>query len=127
MDKKIVLTGAILILLSIVLGAFGAHGLKKIIDEYGLEIFEKGTQYQMYIGISLLTVGLSADKLDFDLKWFYRLSTLGIIIFAGFLYLLSFKSIIPEVKIAGAIVPIGGSLMIIAWCVFIFKLIKSKQ
>ena len=82
MDRKIVLTGTLLIVLSVILGAFGAHGLKAYIDDYGLKTFEKGTDYQMYVGVSLLVLGLSTDKLKFDLKWFYRILTLGIIIFS---------------------------------------------
>lgn len=126
MNKYIVLSGAIMIVLSIALGAFGAHGLKNIVDEYGIEVFTKGTTYQMYMGIALLAVGLSADKFKADLKWFHRLAVVGVIIFSGMLYLLAFKSLQPGLSIAGAIVPIGGILMILAWILFIMKIPKKN-
>ena len=126
MNRSVVLSGAVLICLSIILGAFGAHGLKNIVDDYGIEVFEKGTKYQMYMGLALLSVGFSADKLTFNLKWFHLFAVLGVIIFSGLLYVLAFKAIVPGVSIAGAIVPIGGTLMIVAWVIFIIQLLKSK-
>jgi len=127
MNKEIVLGGSVLIVLSIALGAFGAHGLKDIVDEHGIDVFNTGARYQMYSGLACLIVGLSADKLGFSLKWFFRLQMLGIIIFAFFLYGASFQSVYPQTKFFGAIVPIGGVLMIVSWCVFIFQLVKKSK
>jgi uncharacterized membrane protein YgdD (TMEM256/DUF423 family) len=125
MNKEIVLGGSVLIVLSIALGAFGAHGLKDIVDAHGIEVFNTGARYQMYSGLACLIVGLSADKLNFSLKWFYRLQMLGIIIFSLFLYLTALQSILPSAKLFGAIVPIGGVLLIVSWVIFIYKLIKK--
>jgi uncharacterized membrane protein YgdD (TMEM256/DUF423 family) len=125
MNKEIVLGGSVLIVLSIALGAFGAHGLKDIVDARGIEVFNTGARYQMYSGLACLIVGLSADKLNFSLKWFYRLQMLGIIIFSLFLYLTALQSILPSAKLFGAIVPIGGVLLIVSWVIFIYKLIKK--
>ena len=127
MNREIVLGGAFLIVLSIALGAFGAHGLKNIVDERGIEIFNTGARYQMYSGFACLIIGLSADKLTISLKWFYKLQLLGIIIFSLFLYLTAFQSVMPSAKTFGAIVPIGGVLLIISWVNFIYLLVKSKS
>lgn len=125
MNKTIVLTAAILICLSIILGAFGAHGLKSMVEAESLAIFDKGVKYQMYTGLGFLAIGLAADKLSFDLKWFYRLGLIGVIIFSGMLYALTFKELEPALKVCGAIVPIGGVLMISSWGILIFKLTKK--
>lgn len=126
MNKNIVIAGSVLILLSIILGAFAAHGLKSVIDAEGISIFEKGVKYQMYTGLGLLIVGLNSNKLAFNLKWFYRLNILGLAIFSGFIYILAFKGIVPEIKFLGAIVPIGGTLMIAAWLSLLINLIRKQ-
>lgn len=127
MHKKMVLTASVLICISIILGAFGAHGLKEIVAENELIIFDKGVKYQMYMGLAFLIIGLSANQLKFELKWFFALALIGVIIFSSMLYLLTFKELIPSLKICGAIVPIGGTLMIISWVVFIVKLIRKAN
>ena len=57
MNKKILITAAILGLLSVVFGAFGAHSLKTLISNESLQTFETGVRYQMYHAIALLFVG----------------------------------------------------------------------
>jgi uncharacterized membrane protein YgdD (TMEM256/DUF423 family) len=126
MNKKIVISGAVLIVISIILGAFAAHGLKTVIGAEEILIFEKGVKYEMYTGLGLLIVGLGADKLPFNLKWFHRLSMMGVIIFSGFIYFLAFKELNPSFKILGAIVPIGGTLMIAAWISLLINLFKKS-
>lgn len=127
MNKRIVVTAVILICLSIILGAFGAHGLKKLVESDSLTIFEKGVKYQMYSGLGLLAVGLSADKFNSTLKGFYFTLLTGVIIFSGCLYLLTFKDAYPALKITGAIVPIGGTLMIISWIILLVSVLKKKS
>ena len=126
MNREIVRAGSVRILLSIILGSFAAHGLKSVIDANGILIFEKGVQYEMYTGLGLLIIGLNANKFSFDMKWFYRLNMMGIIIFSGFIYILAFKGIMPEIKFLGAIVPIGGTLMIAAWLSLLVNLIRKQ-
>ncbi|MCH2233000.1 MAG: DUF423 domain-containing protein [Crocinitomicaceae bacterium] len=124
MDKRIVLTGAIFIFLGIILGAFAAHGLKNIVpEEKYIIIFEKGVRYQMYMGLGFLIVGFNASKVALSLRLFYWFGLLGVIIFSGLLYLLS----ITQIKVLGAIVPIGGTLMILSWLLLIIKIWKQKS
>ena len=62
MDKRIVISGLVLLILAIILGAYGAHGLKKHLTIEQLNSFEVGIRYQFYQAIALLTIGLNADK-----------------------------------------------------------------
>ena len=61
MDKKIISTGAILGMIAIILGAFGAHALKKVLSMEELATFETGVQYQMYHAFFLLFIGMIND------------------------------------------------------------------
>lgn len=126
MDKQIVTTAVIFIGVGILLGAFTAHSLENVLSNEMIGIFEKGVKYQMITGLGLLAVGLSADKIPFDLKWFYWLSLLGVIVFSGGLYVLAFHELSPALRYFGAIIPIGGSMMIVAWLIFLFRLIRMK-
>ena len=76
MDKKIISTGAILGMTAIILGAFGAHALKKILSIDQLTTFETGVKYQMYHALFLLFVGLSSLNQKAKktiVKWFRAL------------------------------------------------------
>jgi uncharacterized membrane protein YgdD (TMEM256/DUF423 family) len=99
--------------LAIVLGAFGAHGLKEILTEEMLTIFETGVKYHFYHALAML--GLIAyakhDVIPTSMKYICLCWLFGILIFSGSLYILSVTSI----RWLGAITPIGGVLMIIGW------------
>ncbi len=126
MDKKITITGSILICLGIILGAIGAHIIKDKISPDYLAVFEKAVRYQFIGGISLLILGLNSDKLKFGLKAFYWMTLLGVLIFSGCLYVYSLHELIPSFKFFARIVPIGGFSMIAAWIVLIIQLFKNK-
>ena len=109
--------------LGIALGAFGAHALKSILDEYFLKIYNTGIQYHFYN-----TLGLFAATFIYALKpdskkifislW---LMLLGMIIFSFSLYFLAILSL----PILGAITPIGGTLLIIAWLTLTYGILKD--
>ncbi|NCA21254.1 MAG: DUF423 domain-containing protein, partial [Crocinitomicaceae bacterium] len=123
MNKRIVIIGAILFVLAIALGAFGAHGLKKYVDTEQLKTFEVGVRYQFYQAIAFLILGFNADKIKFNLKSISTTLLIGSISFSGSIYLLSIAEILNiSKKIIGPITPIGGLIMIIAWILFIVKL-----
>jgi uncharacterized membrane protein YgdD (TMEM256/DUF423 family) len=98
--------------LSIALGAFGAHSLKNILDEYGKSIYEKAVLYQMFHTVALFAVGVIQH---FDKET--SLSTAGwgflagIILFSGSLYLLATTGM----KWLGAITPVGGLVFLFGW------------
>jgi len=128
MNKRIVIIGAILFVLAIALGAFGAHGLKKYVDAEQLKTFEVGVRYQFYQAIAFLILGFNADKIKFNLKSISTTLLIGSIFFSGSIYLLSIAEILNiSKKIIGPITPIGGLIMIIAWILFIVKLVKAKE
>lgn len=108
--------GAILTMLSVAIGAFGAHMLKDKIGASAIATYETGVQYHMIHALALLIVGLTAGQLGASakLKWAARLLFAGIIIFSGSLYVLSISGI----KILGAITPIGGVAFIAGWLLF---------
>tara|TARA_Y100000590_G_C15529988_1_gene942771 strand:- start:45 stop:443 length:399 start_codon:yes stop_codon:yes gene_type:complete len=112
--------GAILGCTTIIIGAFGAHGLKNILDEYSKSIFEKAILYQMFHTIAILLLG-TIEKLMPNINLYIPglLFLLGIIIFSGSLYVLAITSI----KWMGAITPIGGLLFIIGWIIIFIKMV----
>ena len=124
MDKRITLTGAILIFLGIILGAFAAHGLENIVsDEKYLIAFEKGVRYQMYMGFGFLIVGFNAAKIHLSLRLFYLIGILGVLLFSCSLYIYSAA----QLDIVGKIFPpFGGTAMIVAWLLLIVKIAKQK-
>lgn len=105
------------------LGAFGAHGLKKIITEDMLSIYQTGVQYQFYHALGLLGVAfiayLNATKL---VNVAGNLMFTGVLIFSGSLYLL----VLLNIKWLGAITPIGGVLMVISWLLLSWSVLKTK-
>ena len=128
MQKSTVLIGAIFIVVAIILGAFGAHALKAVLSEEKLLSFETGVRYQLIQGVSLLVIGLNSKTLGFELKLIERLLVIGTILFSISIYLLAMADLIGvSMKWLGPVTPIGGSLMIIGWFVFIFRLILQKQ
>lgn len=128
MDKKIISTGAILGMLAIILGAFGAHALKKILATEQLSTFETGVKYQMYHALFLLFIGLS-NLNQKTKKTIYYLVVLGIIFFSGSIYLLATNGhFIPfDFKVIGFITPIGGLLLISSWGVLLANYLRKKS
>ncbi|MFT6245487.1 MAG: uncharacterized membrane protein YgdD (TMEM256/DUF423 family) [Salibacteraceae bacterium] len=127
MNKKIVITGAALILIGIVLGAFGAHSLKKVVDASQVLSFETGVRYQMYHGFALIILGANADRLLINSKWVIRLMLIGVAVFSLSIYLLVLQGPMGvSLKFLGPITPIGGLLMILGWGLFIKNLLSQK-
>lgn len=128
MDKKIISTGAIFGMLAIILGAFGAHALKKVLSLDQLSTFETGVRYQMYQGLFLLFVGLMTNLSQKTKKTIYYLVLFGVILFSGSIYLLATNTLTSfDFKVIGFVTPIGGLLLILAWGVLLFHILKKKQ
>lgn len=126
MNRCFLITAAALICLSIVLGAFGAHALKAVLNPEQLQSFETGVRYQMYSGLALLVLGFNSS--DLKLKSFYWLNLIGIFLFSGSIYLLAIQSQLGlSLRFLGPITPIGGTLIIISWLVFIVKIFKHNK
>ncbi len=115
--KQIVLSvAAIYGTLSVILGAFGAHALKKVLGEAQLQSFETGVKYQMYHAIVLLIVGffLSFEtRLQVSMGWSF---IIGTFLFSFSIYLLSLSSVLGvNFRFLGPVTPLGGLLIIIGW------------
>ena len=119
--------GAVYGLISVILGAFGAHALKKIISVDKLASFETGVRYQMYAAFFLLIAGYILKFETTSEKWISILMIVGTFLFSVTIYLLAFSEVaaIPS-KIIGPITPLGGLLMIISWAMLIFYFVKNK-
>ena len=99
--------------LAVGLGAFGAHGLRDRFDAYSMGVFETAVQYQMYHSLALLGVGVLLLHAPGSalLRASAVLFCLGIVIFSGSLYVLSFSGL----RWLGAITPLGGLAFLAAW------------
>ena len=127
MDKKILSTGATLGMIAIILGAFGAHALKKVLSIEQLSTFETGVRYQMYHALFLLFIGLMKNISLKAKKTIYFLVLFGILLFSGSIYLLATNDLTAfDFKVIGFVTPIGGLLLIVAWVV-LFININNKQ
>jgi len=128
MDKKIFSAAGFFGMTAIILGAFGAHALKKVLTVDQLVTFETGVKYQMYHALFLLFLGLN-NHLSFKTKkTILVLTILGIIFFSGSIYLLATDSLNDfNFKIIGFITPIGGLLLIMAWVILTIHFLKKKS
>lgn len=125
MNKTILVTASLLGVLSIIIGAFGAHSLKQLISNESLQSFEIGVRYQMYHALLLLFVGNSTFIKVKTKKIMYYLIVLGVIFFSGSIYGLTTNSLSNiDFKTIGFITPIGGLLFILAWGFMIIDFIK---
>lgn len=126
MEKKIQATALVLGFLAIILGAFGAHALKKFLEPEQLVSFETGVRYQMYHALFLLF----ASRVEISAKAknvIFYLTVFGVLLFSFSIYLLATKAVTGmDFRSIGFITPIGGFLMILAWLLLFLNIIKKK-
>ncbi|HZL09556.1 MAG TPA: DUF423 domain-containing protein [Prolixibacteraceae bacterium] len=111
-NQKILLSGAILMALGVLLGAFGAHALKTRLSPEMLLVYKTAVEYQFYHALGLLLIGLIGFHIDS--KWISRAGVfigIGILLFSGSLYILSLTGI----KAIGVITPFGGLSFVAGW------------
>jgi uncharacterized membrane protein YgdD (TMEM256/DUF423 family) len=117
--KNSITLGALLMSLAVILGAFGAHGLKNIVSEYSVEIFNKAVYYQVIhsLGILVTAIILKDEK---ALRTLRILFLVGIVGFSGSLYMLTFADMLPHIlkQVVGPITPIGGVFFAASWVYF---------
>lgn len=127
MKNLTLIIGGIYGLLSVVLGAFGAHAFKKILSVERLESFETGVRYQIYAAFFLLIVGYILKFETSSEKWISILMIAGAFLFSVSIYFLSFQDYWGiNLKFLGPITPIGGLFMIISWGMLIWYFAKAK-
>lgn len=130
MEKKWTLTGLALLIISIVLGAFGAHALKDILNEEQLVSFETGVRYQMIHAVLFLIVPFLLLKFKLNGKSVFWLLTAGVILFSGSIYGLTICNISHLEglkKVFGPMTPIGGLLLILGWAFLFVQVLKSSN
>ena len=119
--------GAAYGMLSVILGAFGAHALKKILSVERLESFETGVRYQMYAAFFLLIAGYILKFDTSSQKWISILMIAGTMLFSFSIYGLSLQDYLgANLKFLGPITPLGGLFMILAWLMLIFYFVKNR-
>jgi uncharacterized membrane protein YgdD (TMEM256/DUF423 family) len=112
---------AINLALAVMLGAFGAHGLKARATEAQLGWWQTATDYFFYHALGLLLLGILAKVIpQLPIKPSFILIQLGILLFSGSLYIMALG--LP--RGLGAITPIGGALMIAGWLTLAWNAFK---
>lgn len=126
MNRKLVATACIFGVLAVISGAFGAHGLKAVLNEQQLEQWKTAVSYQFYHTFALLFLSLVNVKSKL-LNTAYWGFTIGIILFSGSIYLLSTRNITGfDWPFLGPVTPVGGLFFIIGWLCLFIAAIKSK-
>jgi uncharacterized membrane protein YgdD (TMEM256/DUF423 family) len=127
MSKTFLVIAALLGALSVTLGAFAAHGLKKVVPPETVATFETGVRYQFYHTFALLFIGLMMERMQSQwLTWAGYAFIIGIILFSGSLYLLTALKATSAVGIKGIgiITPFGGLFFIAGWLLMLTAIIK---
>ena len=119
-SRAILITGALLGGFGVALGAFGAHGLRSVLDPIRLGWWNTAVQYQMWHAVALLALGVW--------PWPGRrmaeiVMAAGTIIFSGTLYLMALTGM----RWLGAVTPIGGVLMIAGWAMIAWRAWRLPQ
>ncbi len=121
--RVFLIIASVMMALAIVIGAFGAHVLKTVVDEPLLKIYNTGVQYHFYNTLGLFVASFVIylkpnSKRAVIAVW---LMFIGTVIFSFSLYLL----VLLKMPTLGAITPIGGSLLIISWLLLSFSIYKD--
>jgi uncharacterized membrane protein YgdD (TMEM256/DUF423 family) len=119
-------TGAFVLAVAVIIGAFGAHALDGRLDAYSKGVYETGVHYHFYHALGMLIVSflprigaLSGKRAG----WICGLLLAGIVLFSGSLYLLA----VTGERMLGAVTPFGGLSFIAAWLMLAFWLIKAPS
>ncbi len=128
MNKTLLITGSVLGILGIILGAFAAHGLENLVDPDALKSFETGVRYQLYHAFLLLILGGTSFVKAKSKKVILYLVVIGLIFFSGSIYGLATNELSSfNFKRIAIMTPIGGTLLIIAWIMMLIGVIRNKS
>lgn len=124
MYKFFLICASLLGVTAVILGAFGAHALHNIVTENKIEIFKTGVTYQFYHVFALLALAwLQYQKTNKIFKWAGIFYIMGIILFSGSLYTLTFINL----QELGIITPIGGIFLIAGWLCMLIGILQIKK
>lgn len=127
MKQIVLIIGGIYGMLSIILGAFGAHAFKNLLTPDKLDSFEVGVRYQMYHAIVLLIIGLFLNLETSIEKWTAWSIIIGTFLFSVSIYLLAFAEYWKiNLKFLEPVTPLGGLFMIAGWALLIISFVKTR-
>lgn len=128
MNRTIFLTGILFGILAIILGAFGAHGLEKLVDADAIQTWETGVTYQMYHALLLLVLANVKAIPEVHKKWMFYCIVAGIVLFSFSIYFLATNTLSSfDFKTIGIVTPIGGLLLILGWVLLGYKYWKGVK
>ncbi|WP_422083235.1 DUF423 domain-containing protein [Ulvibacterium sp.] len=128
MNRTIFLTGTVFGLLAVLLGAFGAHGLEKLVDINAVQTFETGVKYQMYHAFFLLILANVNKIPEQRKKWVFYCVFSGVILFSFSIYLLAINSITSfDFKSIALLTPLGGTLLVLGWILLGYQSLKNLK
>ena len=128
MNKTILITASLLGFLSILIGAFGAHGLKPLLSNAQLISFETGVRYQMYHALLLLFISQTSYITEKTKRILWYTIVLGILLFSGSIFGLATNNLTSfNFKSVALLTPIGGVLMLTSWGILFIKFIKIRR
>ncbi len=127
--KPLLLVASLSMLVAIILGAFGAHGLEGKISEEQIASYQTGVLYHLLHSLAILILGLLGLVLKgLPVQWIYRLMLIGIVFFSGSIYLLATSDLTGlPVGFLGPITPLGGSMLIVAWGLLAWNLFNYRS
>ncbi len=128
MNKNILALGIFLTVFAILLGAFGAHGLKKLVSAEELEVFKTGVQYQIYHAFGLIFVGILFEKFNQkNLKFAGLFFVIGVFLFSGSLYTITIMKVmdVSVLPIVAVLTPIGGFAFLLGWVTLLVAIFKK--
>lgn len=124
------ITASVLGVLAVILGAFGAHGLRPLIPEDSLESYRTAVSYQFYHVFAMLAAGI-LFHITQDKKFRYASNAFlaGIIFFSGSIYLLSTRAAtgLDGITFLGPVTPLGGTFFILGWILMAIGSFKMRQ
>lgn len=122
-ERTLIAAGALNMFMAVGCGAFGAHGLKKMISEEMLAIWHTAVTYQVMHALGMIAIALLMPRMNSAaLRWAGALMLAGIVIFSGSLYLLALTG----TRILGAITPLGGVAFLAAWLLVAWAALQNR-
>ena len=128
-NKNWLVAATLLAGLAVVLGAFGAHGLKTLVSPMQIETFKTGVQYHFYHALAIAVAVLISQFIDSqNIKRSFMLFAVGILCFSGSLYGFTLAEVMATegVRWLGIVTPLGGLFFILGWLNLSFGIYKSK-
>ncbi|HRH37254.1 MAG TPA: DUF423 domain-containing protein [Flavobacteriales bacterium] len=128
MNRRLLAAASLILLIAVILGAFGAHGLKPKVSTEALAQWHTGVEYQFYHGLGLLLLAALVERIPDKVAM--RIAVcfiLGVVLFSGSLYLLSTRELngMPG-AVLGPITPLGGLCFIVGWTLLLINALRSS-